>query len=163
MILLRNSGTLRCISSFCIRHFIIPTYVNMNTHLIRGDITATFTSLFARYPRVYLFTRLVSDVTTPVVWICIQSWITGRDSLGGNFLTGWSISTPWYKREGKLCAPNITTSESGINPIVVVPSTPFSINPLTPFLHPPLRLLKCQPQPPSKLHGNWLHYASSVR
>ena len=55
---------------------------------------------------------------------------------------------------GKPCAPNITTSESGINPIVVVPSTPLSINPLSLFLHIPFRLLRCQPQPPSELHVN---------
>ena len=47
MILLPNSGTPRCISSLCIRHFLIPTYVNLNPHLRRGDVKAPFTSLFA--------------------------------------------------------------------------------------------------------------------
>ena len=67
------------------------------------------------------------------------------------------------KERGKPCAPNITTSESGINPIVVVLSTPLSINPLSLFLRPPFGILKYQPQPLCKLHGNGFHYASSVR
>ena len=36
------------LSSFCIRHYLIPTYANLNPHLRRGDVTAPFTSLFAR-------------------------------------------------------------------------------------------------------------------
>ena len=43
---------------------------------------------------------------------------------------------------GKPCAPNINTSESGINPIVVVQSTHLSINPISLFLHIPFRLLR---------------------
>ena len=49
MILLRNAGTPRWTSSFCIRHFLIPTYVNLKPHLRHGDVTAPFTLLFARY------------------------------------------------------------------------------------------------------------------
>ena len=37
--------------SFCICHYLIPTYVNLNPHLIHGDVTAPFTLLFARYDR----------------------------------------------------------------------------------------------------------------
>ena len=66
------------------------------------------------------------------------------------------------RERGKLCAPKITTSESGINPIVIVPSTPLSINPLSSFSHLPFWILRWQPQPPCKLHVNWLYYASSV-
>ena len=142
-------------------HFLIlytsfthPSYVYLNPHLRRGDVTASFTLIFTRSPQVYLCTRLVSNVTTPVGWICTQSQITGRASLGGNYLTGWTSSRPLYKRKGKTCATNIPTSESGINPIVVVPSTNLSINLLNSFLRPPFRLLKCQTHPPRELHGN---------
>ena len=58
------------------------------------------------------------------------------------------------KERGKPCYPNITTSESGINPIFVVPSTPLSINPLSSFLHLPFKILICQPQPPREMRVN---------
>ena len=150
------------LSSFCIGYVLIPSYVNLNPQLIHDDVTAPFTLLFAQSPQVYLCTRLVSNVATPIVWIFTQSLITSRASLVGNYLTGWSISGPWYRKNGKPCAPNITSSEICINPIGVVSSTPLSINPLSLFLHLHLRLLRCQPQPPHKLHGNWMQYASSI-
>ena len=47
MILLRTSGKPEVLYSLCIHHYLIPMYVNLKPHLIHGDITATFTSLFA--------------------------------------------------------------------------------------------------------------------
>ena len=47
MILLRTSGKPEVLYSLCIHHYLLPMYVNLKPHLIHGDITATFTSLFA--------------------------------------------------------------------------------------------------------------------
>ena len=76
--------------------------------------------------------------------------------------TAWEVTTSLagqtmdldIREGGKPCAPDITTSESGINPIVGVSSTLLSINPLSSFLHLPFQLLRCQPQPPRELHVN---------
>ena len=67
---IRHPGVL---SSFCIRHYPIPTYINLNPNLRRGDVTAPFTLIFTWSPQVYLCTRLVSNVTTPVGCNCTHS------------------------------------------------------------------------------------------
>ena len=41
------------LSSLCIRHYLIPTYVNLNPHMRRSDVTAPFTSIFSLYEVEY--------------------------------------------------------------------------------------------------------------
>ena len=62
------------LSSFCIRHYLIPMYVNLNPYLRRGDATAPFTSLFARIyvqelllPHAWLVVRILSRIGSVVV------------------------------------------------------------------------------------------------
>ena len=150
------------LSSFCILHYLIPTYINLKSYLRRGDVTVPFTSLFAWSPRFYLCTRLVSNVTTPVGWIFIQSWITGRASLGVNYLTRWSSSGPWYNRKEETVRSKYYHIRKWHKSHRCCPVNTFVNKPVSSFIHIHFRLLRCQPQPPRTLHGNWLHYAYSV-
>ena len=163
MILLRNSGTPRYTSSFRISHLLIPTYINMN--LIWDMVTSHLPS------HQYSLGPCKSIYVPDSYWILPPLWDGLVSRVGSLAEPAWEVTT-WLtgqevnldiKEREKPGAPNITTSESAIDPIVVFSSTPLSTNPLSSFLHPPFRLLKCQMHPPCELHGNWLHYASSVR
>ena len=162
MIILRTSGTPRWFSH-CV--YVITSFLHMSTWTLIWDVVTSYLP-----SHCYLLGPLKSIYVPdsyqmlPPLW---DGFVPGVESLEDpalevtTWMAGQAVDLDTIEI-GKLCTPNITTPESDINPIVVVPSTPWSINQLSLFLHLPFRLLRCQPQPPRKLHGNWLHCDSIV-
>ena len=162
MILLRTAGTPRC---FPHSIYVITSFLRTpNWTLIWNVVTSQ------RPSHCYSLSTCESIYVTDLYWMLPPLWDVFVPRFKSLAYPAWEVTT-WLagqsvdldiRERGKPCAPNITTSESGINPIVVVLSTPLSINTLSLFLHFPFRLLRWQTQPPRKMHGNWLHYASYV-
>ena len=162
MILLRTSGTLRCFPHYV---YVITSFLHTSTWTIIWDVVTSHcpSHRYSLSPHEYIYVpdsyRMLPppwDVFLPrVESLAEPAWEVTTE------LSGQSVDLD-IREKGKPCAPNITSSESGINPVVVVPSTPLSINLLCLFLPLSFQLLRRQPQPPRELHVNWLHYASSV-
>ena len=162
MILLRNSGTPRF---FPHSLYVITSFLRTSNWTLIWDVV-TSQRPSHRYSLVPHESIYVPDSyqMLPPLWygfVPIIESLEEPDWEVTTLLDGQTVDLDIRER-GKPRAPIITTSESDINPIIVVPSTPLSINPLSSFLHLPFWLLRCQPQTPRKLHGNWLYYASST-
>ena len=130
MILLRTSGTLRC---FPHSVYINTSFLRASTWTLIWDVVTSQHPLhcYSLGPRKSIYVPAFYQMSPPL-W---DRFVTRVESLS---YIAWEVTT-WLdgqaedldiREGGKPCAPNITTSVSSINPIVVVPSTHLSLNPL---------------------------------
>ena len=153
MIFLRTSGTTRW---FPHSVYVITSFLRTSTWTLIWDLVTSqrpshcyslgpWESIYV--PDSYQIVPLLWDGFLPrVKSLAEPAWEVTTQ------LSGQAVGLDIRERR-KPCATNITKSESDINPIVLVPSTPLSINLLSFFLYLPFQLLRCQPQPPHKLYG----------